>query len=263
MSAVPQPAAKDPLKIVKRWLHSYAFLLVMLAMQVGYWFKTHDMQPDMGIVPDVPGRTALHALTFGDDEFYFRGMAFTLQNAGDTFGRFTSLRYYDFNKLYHWFTLLDELNAKSNMLPALGSYYFAQTQNTADVRYVVDYLYEHSTRDVEHKWWWLLQSIYLSMHKLNDMNLALKVSKPLQNEKVPAWAQQMTAVVHEKRGEMDDALKIMESIKDNAKEISDADLKYMTYFVNERLGKLDKTKDPNFGSPFKKPGTQPATKQAK
>jgi hypothetical protein len=236
---------------LKKWLRSYALLCVALGLQVGYWCKTQDIQPDIGIVPDVPGRETLHALTFGDNEFYFRGMAFTLQNAGDTFGRFTALRYYDFNKLYHWFNLLDELNSESNMLPSMASYYFAQTQNVADVRYMVDYLYSHAMRDVEHKWWWLLQSIYLSMHKLGDMDLALKVAKPLRNDKVPVWAQQMTAVVYEKRGEMEDALRIMESIRANAKDIPEVDLKYMTYFVKDRIGRLEKIKTP--GAPFRKP----------
>jgi hypothetical protein len=227
---------------IKYVLRNYLALLLVLCLQFGYWFETKDIKPQMDIVPDVPGRKQIHALTFGDDQFYFRTLALMLQNSGDTYGRFTSLRYYDFNKLYHWFNLLDELDARSNIIPAMACYYFSQTQNTADVRYIVDYLYTHSTRDVEHKWWWLLQSIYLAMHKVEDMNLALKVSAPLVNPKVPLFAQEMAAVVHEKRGEMDDAYRIMESIKENAKTIPDADLKYMTYFVKERLGKLDKIK---------------------
>jgi len=217
----------------------YLLLFAALSMQLGYWYETKDIEPDMGIVPDVPGRAALHALTFGDDEFFFRVFAFNIQNAGDTYGRFTALRYYDFNKLYHWFNLLDELDARSNMIPSMATYYFSQTQNTADVRYVVDYLYTHSIRDVPHKWWWLIQAIYLSMHKLNDLDLAIKVAKPLQNDKVPVWAREMTAVVYEKRGEMDDAMRIMETIKDNVKDIPEADLKYMTYFAKERLKKME------------------------
>jgi len=225
---------------LKKWLRTYFLLGIFLCLQIGYWYRTSDILPDMSIVPDVPGHQALHALSFGDDEFTFRVLALTLQNAGDTYGRFSPLRYYDFNKLYNWFNLLDELDAKSDMIPAMASYYFAQTQNTADVRYIVDYLNIHGARDVAHKWWWLLQSIYLSMHKLDDMDLALKAAKPLNDEKVPAWAREMTAVVYEKRGEMEDALNIMEAIKKNAKDLSDKDLKYITYFVNERLGKLDK-----------------------
>ncbi len=245
-------AIQSPVPIVikaKVCARRYMLLGVALFMQVGYWLETKDIQPDFSIVPDVPGKAAMHALTFGDDEFFFRIFALNLQNSGDMFGHFTSLRYYDFNKLYHWFNLLDELDHTSNMIPSLASYYFAQTQNTSDVRYVVDYLFAHSEHDVEHKWWWLLQSIYLSMHKLNDLDLAIKVAKPLQNEKVPVWARQMTAVVYEKRGEMDDAIKIMETIKENVKEIPDADLKYMTYFVKERAKQLEKANKAN--SPFK------------
>lgn len=221
------------------WIRHHLALVFFLLLQVGFWYRTSDIKPDMGIVPDVPGREALHALTFGDDQFYFRILAFNLQNAGDMFGRFTSLRYYDFNKLYLWFNLLDELDSKSNMIPAMATYYFSQTQNTADIRYVVDYLYTHCMRDVGSKWWWLVQSIYLASHKLNDMDLALKMAAPLVNEKVPVWAQQMAAVVHEKRGEFDDALRIMETIRDHAETIPESDLKYMNYFVKERLEKLD------------------------
>jgi hypothetical protein len=225
------------------WLKMYGALVLFACLQTGYWQETKNIKPDLGVVPDVPGRAAVHALAFGDNEFYFRVLAFMLQNAGDTYGRFTPLRYYDFNKLYLWFGLLDELDARSNMIPALATYYFAQTQNTADVRYVVDYLYVHATRDIAHKWWWLMQSIYLAMHKLNDMDLALKVAKPMVNPDVPAFAQQMAAVVHEKRGEMEDALKVMEAIQANAKDLSDADLKYMTYFIEERLKRLDEIQE--------------------
>ena len=239
---------------VKKHLRQHIALLLIVCLQIGYWKKTKDIEPDFSIVPDVPGREALHALSFGDDEFSFRVLAFNLQNAGDTFGRFSPLRYYDFNKLYLWFNLLDELDAKSNMVPAMADYYFSQTQNAADVRYIVDYLYAHSVRDVPHNWWWLLQSIYLCMHKLNDMDYALKVAKPLQNDKVPVWARQMTAVVYEKRGEMDDALRIMETIKANVHDIPEADLKYMTYFVKERLGKIEKM--PQSGGAFKTPSEQ-------
>ena len=229
---------------IKQNLRLLLPLIILAMLQLGYWYKTKDITPEMDIVPPVPGREALHAMSFGDDEFYFRVLTFNMQNFGDTFGRFTALKKYDFHKLSLWFGLLDELDAKSDMVPALADYYFSQTQNTPDVRYVVDYLYAHSTRDVGKKWWWLVQAIYLSMHKLNDSDLALKVSAPLVNPAVPVWAQQMAAVVREKRGEFEDALQIMETIKNHAQanDITDKDLKYMTYFVKERLGKLDKLK---------------------
>jgi hypothetical protein len=198
------------------------------------------MRPGTDIVPTPPGESTLQALAFGDKEFYFRMNAQYLQNFGDTYGQFTSLRYYDQSDIYQWMTLLDTLNNRSDMLPSMAAYYFSQSQVKENVSYMVSYIYTHAMRDVPKKWWWLMQSIYLAQHKINDMDLALKVSKPLVNPEVPVFAQQMAAVVREKRGEMEDALTIMESIRDNAESISDQDLKYMRYFIEERLQALEK-----------------------
>lgn len=215
----------------------------MLSCNILFWSATHHIRPELGVVPPVPGKEELALLKMGDDQFYFRALALQMQNTGDTYGRFTALRKYDMGRLSLWFTLLDTLDARSDMMPAMAAYYFSQTQNAQDVRPLVEYLYAHSTRDIEHKWWWLLQSIYLAQYRLQDMDLALKVSQPLLHQSVPIWAQQMAAVVREKRGEMDDALAIMESIKNNAEAIPERDLKYMVYFVKERLNRLDKLKE--------------------
>lgn len=223
-----------------RW---YSPLLALLSLQVVFWHYTHHIHPALGVVPPVPGKEELAILKMGDDQFYFRALALELQTAGDTYGRFTPLKQYRMDNVYHWFTLMDTLDHTSDMMPAMAAYYFSQTQNKKDVRPLVNYLYEHSLRDIKHKWWWLVQSIYLAQHKLEDMDLALKVAKPLINPDVPIWAQQMTAVVYEKRGEMEDALNIMETIKDNAETIPDKDLRYMVYFIKERLNRMDKLKE--------------------
>lgn len=224
------------------FFRTHALLLVLLVCNVIFWTQTRNIRPDLAVVPPVPSVQELALLKMGDDQFYFRTLALQLQNAGDTYGRFTSLKEYDMDKVYHWFTLLDTLDPHSDMMPAMAAYYYSQTQETENVRPLVNYLYEHSIRDVKAKWWWLLQSIYLSQYKLKDMDLALKVSQPLVNKDVPVWAQQMAAVVREKRGEMADAMAIMESITDNAEGISDRDLRYMVYFIKERVKRLDKLK---------------------
>ena len=214
-------------------------LVLLLLCQLMVWWQVRDIRPQLDIVAEVPTHNAAQAMSLGDAEFYFRWLALNVQNSGDTYGRFTALREYDYARLYAWLELLDSLDSHSNMMPSMAAYYFSQTQKTEDIRYLVDYLYAHATRDIANKWWWLIQAGYLANHKLNDMDLTLKVSKPLLNPAVPVWAQQMLAVVHESRGEMDDALNIMEAIRDHAEHIPDADLRYMEYFVRERLHKLE------------------------
>jgi hypothetical protein len=114
------------------------------------------------------------------------------------------------------------------------------------VRYVVDYLYEYSYQRPDTKYWWLAQATYLAQHKLHDTDLALKMAAPLEHaEKAPYWARQLPAFVHEKRGEMDDAMRIIEQIEANSKDIPPSELRFMTYFVKERLKKVETMKNKN------------------
>jgi hypothetical protein len=57
---------------------------------------------------------------------------------------------------------------------------------------------------------------------------------------VPLWVNQLAAFVYEKQGEFDSALGIIDEIQKNIKEIPSSELKFMEYFVKERLGALDK-----------------------
>ncbi|MFM9889131.1 MAG: hypothetical protein ACKVOE_00600 [Rickettsiales bacterium] len=214
---------------------------LFLGLQGLFWNHSRDVMPQMGIVADVPGERTVRALSFGDEEAFFRLLSLNIQTFGDTFGRFTALYKYDFNKLYHWFHLLTRLDDQSNYLPAMASYYFSQTQNPADVRYVVDFLDEYTDGRGREKWWWVVQAIYLAQHKMHDLDRALALSQRLVGQRdIPIWAQQMPAFIHEERGEFGDALGIIEDIVKHPETYSKGELNFMRYFIDERLGKLDK-----------------------
>lgn len=225
----------------KKFFRTDIALYIFIILQVMLWTNTKQYKPDMAIVPDVPSTLSVKAMALGDEQFYFRTLAFQLQNAGDTFGRFSPLKNYNYNKLYHWFTLLDTLDSNSNFIPALASYYYSQTQNTPDVRYVVKYLDEHASRDLYHKWWWMSQAVYLANNKLEDKELALKLAYKLAQtprNDIPLWVKQMPAFIHEQRGEEEQALHIIADIVNNVDNIDQGELNFMAYFVKDRLKKL-------------------------
>lgn len=217
--------------------------VALIGAQGAFWMHTRSIMPEMGIVPDVPGERTVRALSFGDEEAFFRMLSLNIQNSGDTFGRFTALYKYDYNKLYHWFRLLDGLNNQSNYLPAMATYYFSQTQNPADVRYIVDYLDEYTDGRPKDKWWWVVQGVYLAMHKMHDNNRAEALADRLRGVRgIPIWAQQMPAFVMENKGEFGDALVIIQDILKHPDDFTSGELNFMKYFVDERLGKLDAVK---------------------
>ncbi len=218
----------------------YGLFAITLMAQVAFWWRTHEIIPDMGIVPDVPGVETVKALSFGDEQGLFRLLALNIQNAGDTFGRFTALYKYDYFKLYHWFRLLDRLDNESHYVPSMATYYFGQTQRQSDLKYIYDYLVEHSADRPEEKWWWLVQASYIANHKLNDKTLALKAANHLKGvHSIPLWAQQTPAFIYEQRGEMGSALSIIEAIMEDTENIEQGELNFMRHFVDERLKRME------------------------
>lgn len=216
-----------------------ALLVALLVLQGASWNHTRHIMPEMGIVPEVPGERTVRALSFGDDEAFFRLLALSIQNSGDTFGRFTALYKYDYNKLYHWLHLLDGLDNESDYLPSMASYYFSQTQNIEDEHYIVDYLDEYTEGRAKEKWWWVTQAAYLANHKMHDTDRALKLAERLQGVKgIPIWAQQLPAFIHEQRGEYGEAMSIIRTILDDPSQYSQGELNFMKYFIGERLGKI-------------------------
>lgn len=216
-------------------------LIALLGAQTAFWWHLRNERPPMEIIEAPPGRAAVHALSLGDEEVFFRFLGLEVQTAGDLFGRFTALYKYDYVRLGEWLELLDTLNSRSDLIPTLASYYYSQTQYVPDVRFVVNYLHDHAKHDLAHKWWWQLQAMYLANHKLKDHELTLEIAHELEGRRdLPVWVQEMPALIYEQRGEMESALRIMQDISKNVKNIPDSELKYMQYFVKERLGTLER-----------------------
>ncbi len=221
-----------------------ALAIFLLIIQAGFWQVSQGRLPDLGVVPELASEDELNLLSFGDKQLLFRIMAFRLNNTGDTFGRFTRLGDYDMEKIYDWFTLLDKFDAASNHPAAMASYYFAQTQNEADVIHMIYYLYEHSYYRPQEKWWWLAHATYMALHKAQDKDLALKIAKHLEGVRgIPYWAQQMPAFVHEERGEFEDAFIIMKNILEDDTELDQGELNYIRYFMEERMERAEEVQE--------------------
>lgn len=234
----------------------YGFILLLLG-QVFFWFKTEDRKPDVYIVPPLPSQYSVAALSFGDQEFYFRILGLQIENAGDSFGRFTALKKYDYSRLYSWFKLLDTLDSKSIYIPALAATYYSLTQNHSDTIYIVKYLDEYASRDVEKNWYWLLQATYVANFTLKDYKLALDLANRLskvKNNDAPLWTKEMPAFIEANLGEDCAAFlfikKTLQDIEANQHKFNADEAKlqinFMKNFIKERLDSLrEKNFNPN------------------
>ncbi len=215
------------------------------------FFSNHfqSVKAKIEIVPPAPNQQTAAILSFGDKEFLFRILGARLQNSGDVFAGFAALKNYDYLRIYDWMTMLDGLNNQSKLVPALASYYYSQTQQIEDVRYVVKYLEEHSEKNIDANWWWLFQAVFIAKDILKDLDLALKLSQKLaQNnaQEAPLWTKEMPAFILEKQGQNCLAFRAIKKLIDESesgvRKISAKDMQFMRYFIKERLQKLQNQK---------------------
>ena len=222
----------------KKYLLHFA-LIIAITCQLVFWYFTKHIKPDMIIVPKAPKQSTVNLLSLGDKQFFFRYLGFKVQNAGDSWGRFTALKDYNYKELIKWFYILNNLDGISNYPPSMAGYYYGQTQNTADTIYIIEYLREHAKTDIREKWWWLAQAVYLANHRLKDKKLALEIAYELTkvplDVKMPMWVRQMPAFIHEQLGENEAAKKIIVNILKNYDDLSEGEKNFMEYFIIERL----------------------------
>lgn len=238
-----------------KWLKVDLYvILILFVLQLFFWLKTENIKPNLGIVPEVPTLSTVKAFSFGDEEFYFRYKGLRIQNTGDTFGRFSPLKDYDYEKLSQWFYLLDGLDSKSNYIPSLAAYYYSLTQNKQDVIYIINYLNDHADKDPENKWWWYYQATYLANNVYGDKDLALTMAEKLSRyspETAPIWTKQMLAILLSDKGQNCEAIRVISGIleeydsPEKEKTIGDNEINFMKFFIEQRLEELKKDKNFN------------------
>jgi hypothetical protein len=226
-------------------------LALVLSVQIFSWFKSKEYIPAIGIVPEVPSLYEAKISALGDEQFYFRFLAIYIQNAGDSFGRFTKLKHYDYEALMNWFKLLDQLDCQSNVIPSAAAYIYSNTQRPEDNIYLINYLESTYDYDPVKKWWWLSQAVVMASEKLKNHNVALRLAFKLSNTpypQLPRWAQQMPAIIYANMGEKELALNVMQELAQKYDDYSQADLNYINYFIHQQLGFKDKIimKEPKF-----------------
>jgi len=234
-------------------------LIFFFILQIAFWYKTENIKPKLGLLPKIPNKYLIKALSFGDEEFFFRTQAYKIQNAGDTFGRFSALKDYNYKDLYQWFVILDSLDSKSDYVPSLAAYYYSQTQRKSDTRYIVDYLEQHADKDPEAKWWWYYQATNIANHILKDQDKALEISYKLKDIKadIPLAARQLSAIIRKARGEDCEAIMLIQEIAEDYeksgenRKLTDEQLSFMQYFIKRRLDSL-KVKNFDVSKCFKK-----------
>lgn len=218
-----------------------ACLGLAFTLNLAFWFGAHETSAHWGGVPPVPTENGARIMTLGDEQLSYRFGAITLQNLGNSGGRVTAIKDYDYQKLGQWFWLLHGLDPASNHVPMMAAYYFGATQKPEDIAVVVEYLGAIGQNPVGNKWRWLVHAIFLARHRMDDLPLALDMAYALSRmqpvgDVLPGWARQMPAFVLAEQGEKQTARRLMEDILMTATDLHPNEVSFMRDYLVDELG---------------------------
>ena len=200
-----------------------------------FWISVRDVQSQWLNVPAPPPAEYAAAAGLGDRSLAYRMNSITIQNFGDTGGRMTALKDYNFEKLADWFFIQDRLDPKSNHIPYLAAYYFSSSQEPQKIRPILLYLERAGSRIDGEKWRWLAQAVFLARFKLNDLDLALSMARKLaalDKPDMPAWTKQMPAFVMNAKGEKEAAYALMlEILKSGSEKMHPEEVQEMQRYM--------------------------------
>lgn len=214
-------------------------LAVIVMLNGALWFSVRHTQAQWGNVPPVPSHFSATLPALGDKQYAYRLLATFMQNLGDSGGRTTSLKDYNYERLGDWFMLGHSLDPYSNTLPSLAGYVFGGSQNPALLAPIVDYLEVAGAVMKPQKWRWWMQAIFLARHKMEDMERALNIADKLANrdeEGLPAFTRQMKAFILNNQGEKEAALTLMINLlKSEGENLHPAEVNAIKFYICEQI----------------------------
>lgn len=212
---------------------------VILCLNVVVWFSVRFTRASWENVPPAPDVKYSALSAMGDKSFSYRINGLMVQNFGDTGGRFTPLRDYDYNALTRWMFLQDHLDERSNFMPYLAAYYFSGVQEPEKFRPMLDYLQTVGTKPYPNKWRWLAQGVFLARFILDDIDRALEIANIMVDLNVPdmpAWARQMPAFIMTAQGKKEAAYGLMlEILKTGVDDMHPSEVYSMRLYMCTRL----------------------------
>lgn len=237
--------------MLRRLCDDSAALAVALVIAVTlscYTYKLRDTWPG---IPPAPTTSSALSYGFGDVQFSYRAIGLMLQNAGDTGGRVTNFRDYNYERLRDWLDLTYKLDPRANYMPNLAAYYYSASKKPEDIAKLVDYLalVARDTFDGQpERWRWLAQAVYLARFKMNDQDKALLLAKELAalpSPDMPVWTRQMPAFVMTKVGQKKAARDLLLTIAATDKSLQQADINQTCWYINAHLREPDDGLDQN------------------
>jgi hypothetical protein len=225
------------------------WVVLALAFSVIFSIQTRDMRNTWPGIAPPPSNEAALLYGYGDKQLSYRNVGLILQNAGDTGGRTTNFKDYDYNIIEQWLWLSNTLDPNANYVPSLAAYYFSAAKEPEKVERLIDYLATVGDDTTGERWRWLGHAVYLARFTVKDQVRALELANKLaalDAPNMPSWTKVMPAYVQTAMGNKKEARELLLlMIADPNGNYQQADINQSCWYINEHLREKNDGLDQN------------------
>ncbi|MFT4967326.1 MAG: hypothetical protein ACI9CD_000327 [Candidatus Deianiraeaceae bacterium] len=220
-------------------------LYIVFLLQIILWWLAHEIKPTFIITPYPPTQIEINAFSFGDKQFLYRKLAFSLQNAGDKLGHYTNINNLDYTRIERWLKALDKMDTKSHYIPFMAAYYYAITNNPMNSKIIADYITDYASKDPTKHWRLLTTSAYIyyknpaiAGNKLHNIGKIL-----IKEHDIPMWAKSLAGFYLKDNGDICNAYKLISQISQDDFLISrgNAEDEFLLTLLEENIQRLKHT----------------------
>jgi hypothetical protein len=186
-----------------------ALLVTALLAQLVWHGTRADLKAVAQALPPPPSVSALRLASLGDPIVFGKTLMLWLQAHDNQPGVSIPFRALDYGRVQSWLDRILTLDPKGQYPLLAASRVYGAVSDEARKRMMLDFVYQRFLDDPDRRWRWLAHAAIVAKHQLKDSQLALQYARAItdraRGDQVPAWARDMSVVVLEDMGELDDA----------------------------------------------------------
>lgn len=216
-----------------------ALLMLALAAQLGWHNYAPAPQAKAENFGAPPTLTTLKIASLAEPVALGKLLMLYVQAFDNQPGVRLPFQYLDYDNLQQWLDRILDLDPHAQYPLLAASHLYADVQDDAKKRIMLDFIYRRFLEDPNHRWRAMAHAAFIARHRLKDLPLTLKYARALRlyatDKSIPSWARQMEIFLLEDMNELESAKILLGGLIASG-EITDP---HELRFLDERLKQMN------------------------
>ncbi len=214
-------------------------LVVALGAQISWHMRLPTPVANARDLPAPPPEWTLRALSLAEEQAFARLLMLWLQAFDHQPGISIPFRNLDYGRVTAWLDRILALDPRSRYPLLSAARIYAEVPDPGRQRLMVQFVERQFLLAPDERWQWLAHAVFIARHRLQDLPLALRLSRELREltrvEKVPGWARQMELFVLDEMGDAQGAKVLLGGLIESGQISDPAEIR----FLEQRLGEQE------------------------